>query len=108
VAAWIVLALQAFEVGFWLGQAGYRRRQRERVRERLVWGRRPATSLPVIDARLRMAAGVPTRAQTRVANGLVMAARWMTHTRAFELVVLRVTRDRWPVGKCLDSKVTLA
>lgn len=90
------------------GQAGSRRRQRERIRERLVWGRRPAITLPLIDERLRKAAGVPTRAQTRVADGVVGAARWITHTRAFELIVLRATRHRWPVGQRLDSKVTLA
>jgi hypothetical protein len=99
--------LEAFELGFLFGQAGYRRRHLERIRERLVWGRRPATTLPVIDERLRKAAGVPTRTQTRVANGIVRAARWLTYTRAFEFVVLRAIRDRWPIGKRLDSKVTL-
>lgn len=94
-------------MGFLFGQGGYRRRHLERIRERLVWGRRPATTLPVIDERLRKAAGVPTRTQTRVANGIVRAARWITHTRAFELAVLRATREYWPTGKRLDSKVTL-
>jgi hypothetical protein len=94
-------------LGFLFGRGGYRRRHLERIRERLVWGRRPATTLPVIDERLRKAAGVPTRTQTRVANGIVGAARWITHTRAFELVVLRATREHWPTGKRLDSKVTV-
>ena len=101
------MLLEAFELGFALGQVGYRRRQRDRIRERLIWGRRPATALPVIDERLRQAAGVPTRAQMRIANGIVRAVRWFTHTRAFELVVLRAIRERWPIGKRLDSKVTL-
>lgn len=101
------MLLEAFEIGFLFGQAGFRWRQRERIRERLLWGRRPATTLPIIDDRLRKAAGVPTRTQTRVANGIVGAARWITHTRAFELVVLRATCERWPTGKRLDSKVNL-
>ena len=105
--AWLFIALQSFETGFWAGQVGYRRRQRERIRERLVWGRRPATTLPIIDERLRKAAGVPTRTQTRVANGVVSTARWITHTRAFELVVLRATRERWPTGKRLNPEVRL-
>jgi hypothetical protein len=104
---WILVFLQALEVGFWFGQAGYRRRHRERIRERLVWGRQPATRLPFIDERLRKAAGVPTRLQTRVANGIVRAARWAAHTRAFELVILRAACERWPTGGRLDSKVNL-
>jgi len=101
------LLLQAFEVGSWFGQVGYHERQREGIRERLVWGRRPPTRLPFIDERLRRAAGVPTRAQMLVAHGVVRAVRWATHTRAFELVVLRATRKHWPTGSRLDSRVTL-
>ena len=96
MAAWILIALQTFESGFWLGQVGYRRRQRAKVRARLVWGRLPSTSLPVIDEQLRKTVGSPTHAQTRVANGIVQAARWMIHTRAFELVVLKAVRGHWP------------
>jgi hypothetical protein len=107
VPTWIGLLLEAFEIGFLLGQAGYRRRQREKARALLVWGRRPVVTLPVIDERLRSAAGVPTRAQARVADGIVRSARWAVQTRAFELVVLRATCERWPTGKRLDSKVNL-
>lgn len=99
--------LQALEIGLLFGQAGHGRRNRERIRERLVWGRRPATMLPVIDDRLAKMAGVPTRLQARVASGIVRAARWAAHTRAFELVILRATCKRWPTGKRLDSKITL-
>ena len=104
---WIALLLEAFEIGFLLGQAGYRRRQREKARALLVWGRRPVVTLPVIDERLRKAAGVPTRAQARVAGGIVRSARWAVQTRAFEMGVLRAIRERWPTGKRLDSKVNL-
>jgi hypothetical protein len=89
------------------GAAGYRRRQRERIRERLVWGRRPTTTLPIIDDRLRKAAGVPTRTQIRVTNYLVTLIRWATQTRAFELVVLKSVREHWPKGRRLDGQVTL-
>jgi hypothetical protein len=107
MAAWILVALQAFESGFWLGQVGYRRRQRAKVRARLVWGRQPSTRLPVIDEHLRKTVGTPTRAQTRVANGIVNALRWITHTRAVELVVLKAVRGRWPKGTRLDAHVKL-
>ena len=99
--------LQALELGFWFGQAGLGRQHRERIRERLVWGRPPVTRLPVIDDRLGKMAGVPTRLQARVASGIVRAARWAADTRAFELVILRATCQRWPTGKRLDSKITL-
>ena len=99
--------LQALELGLWFGQSGYRRRHRERIRERLVWGRVPAIRLPVIDDRLDNTAGEPTRLQARIASGIVRAARWAAHTRAFELIVLRAIRKRWPNGKRLNSKVRL-
>ena len=107
MTAWILIALQAFESGFWLGQVGYQRRQRAKVRARLVWGRQPSTRLPVIDEQLRKIVGTPTTTQTRVANGIVRAAQWMTHTRAFELVVLKAVRGRWPKRPRLDSQVEL-
>jgi len=108
MTAWILIALQAFESGFWIGQVGWKRRQRAKVRARLVWGRHPATRLPVIDEQLRKTVGTPTTTQTRVANGIVHAAQWLTHTRAFELVVLKAVRGRWPKGKRLNSHVTLS
>ena len=103
----ILLALQAFESGFWFGQVGYRRRHREKVRERLVWGRKPAITLPIIDDRLRKAAGIPTTTQTRVATYLVTLVRWASQTRAFELVVLKAVREHWPKGRRLDVQMRL-
>jgi len=107
MTVWILIALQAFESGFWLGQVGYKRRQRAKVRERLVWGRPPSTRLPIIDEQLRKTVGTPTTTQTRVANGIVRAARWLIHTRAFELVVLNAVRGRWPKRPRFDSQVKL-
>ena len=105
MAAWLLIALQAFESGFWLGQVGYRRRQRAKVRARLVWGRQPSTRLPVIDEHLRKTVGTPTTTQIRVANGIVHVARWLIHTRAFELVVLKAVRGRWPNRPRLNAHV---
>ena len=107
MTACILIALQAFEAGFWLGQVGYQRRHRAKVRARLVWGRQPSTRLPIIDEHLRKTVGTPTTTQTRVANGIVRAAQWMTHTRAFELVVLKGVRGHWPTRTCLDSQTKL-
>jgi hypothetical protein len=105
---WIVLLLEAFEVGFLFGQRANRRRQRRRARELLVWGRRLATPLPLVDERLRKAVGTPTRTHTVVADGIVRAVRWTINTRAFELVVLQAACKRWPAGKRLDPKIRLA
>jgi hypothetical protein len=102
----ILVALQAFESGWWFGQAGYRRRQRAQTRERLLWGRKPATPLPFVDARLRKAAGVPTKTQTRIAGLIVKLVQWAVQTRAFELLVLKSLRQRWP-GHRLDAEVKL-
>jgi hypothetical protein len=105
MTAWVLIALQAFESGFWLGQVGYQRRQRAKVRARLVWGRQPSTRLPIIDEHLRKTVGTPTTTQTRVANGIVQAARWMIHTRAIELLVLKAVRGHWPNSTRLKAHV---
>ena len=104
----IFLALQAFEGGFWLGQVGWKRRQRERTHDQLVWGRRSPTKLFMIDDQLKKLAGTPTKTQARVANGVVKTAQWLTHTRAFELMVLKAVRERWPKGKQLNANIKLS
>jgi hypothetical protein len=38
---------------------------------------------------------------------MVTLVRWAVQTRAFELVVLKAMRERWPFGKRLDVQVTL-
>jgi hypothetical protein len=101
----ILLTMQALESGLWV--LGWRRLQREKVRARLVWGGTQSTRLPVLDEQLRKSAGTPTRTQVRVADGIVKSTRWITHTRAFELVVLTAVRRRWPKAKGLDPHVTL-
>lgn len=102
---WVILLLEGFGCGFWFARADHRRRHHASLRERLVWGRLPTTTLPVIDDRLRRAAGVPTRAQARVADTIVNTARAITRTRAFELFVLKTVRERWPIGRRMESKV---
>lgn len=54
---WVILLLEGFGCGFWFARADHRRRHHASLRERLVWGRLPTTTLPVIDDRLRRAAG---------------------------------------------------
>lgn len=103
--AWILAALPAFESGFWLGQLGLRSRQRAKIRERLIWGRKPATQLPVIDGQLKKMAGHPTRNQQRVANYVVRAIRWFTNTKALEYLVLKEVRAKWPKGKRIDPHI---
>jgi hypothetical protein len=101
----VLLTLQALESG--LAVLAWRRLQRDKVRARLVWGCTPSTRIPVLDEQLRTSAGTPTRTQVYVATGIVKSMRWITHTRAFELVVLKAVRGRWPKGKGLDQRVTL-
>src|SRR5512146_2417241 len=95
----LLIALQALESGFWM--LAWRRRQRDKLRARLVWGCSASTTLPVVDAQLHKSVGTPTRSQVRLADGIVKAARWITRTRAFELLVLKAIRSRWPQGKRL-------
>ena len=99
--------LPSYEAGFYSAVLAGKIRNRGKVRELLVHGRRPRTTLPLIDERLRKAAGTPTRVQAFTVRHLVGLIRWIVNTRAIEYALLIGLKRGWPKGQAIHSKVRL-
>jgi hypothetical protein len=99
--------LPSYEAGFYSAVLAGKIRNRGKVRELLVHGKRPRITLPVIDERLRKAAGTPTRAQAFVVRHLADLVRWLANTRALEYAILLGLKHNWPSGQAIHSKVRL-
>ena len=68
MAPWLLWFLPSFEAGFWSALIAGKLRDRGKTRELLVYGRPARTCLPLIDERLRKAAGTPTKSQAFAAR----------------------------------------
>ena len=68
MAPWLLWLLPTYEAGFWSALAVGKLRNRGKTRELLLHGDPPANALPVIDERLRKAAGTPTKSQAFAAR----------------------------------------
>ena len=104
---WLVWLLPSYEAGFWSALIAGKLRDRGKIRELLVYGRPARTCLPLIDERLRKAAGTPTRAQAFVVRHLADLVRWLANTRALEYALLLGLKHNWPSGQVIHSKVRL-
>jgi len=104
---WLLWLLPSFEAGFWSALAAGKLRDRGKVRGLLLYGRRASRALPIIDERLRKAAGTPTRSQAFAATHITSLIRWMVNTRAMELAILIGLKRSWPKGNAISSKVKL-
>jgi hypothetical protein len=82
-------------------------RNRGKVRELLVHGKRPRTTLPLVDERLRKAAGIPTKSEAFIARKLAELIRWLANTRALEYAILIGLKRSWPKGQAINSRVSL-
>ena len=97
--------LPSYEAGFYSAVIAGRIRNRGKVRELLVHGKRPRTTLPLIDERLRKTAGTPTRAQAFAVRHLVALVRWLANSRAIEYAILIGLKRSWPMGQAIHPKV---
>ena len=97
--------LPSYEAGFYSAVLAGKIRNRGKVRELLVHGKRPRTTLPLIDERLRKAAGTSTRAQRFAVRQTVALIRWLVNTRAMEYALLISLKRAWPKGQAIHSKV---
>jgi hypothetical protein len=104
---WLLWLLPSFEAGFWSALAAGKLRDRGKVRELLLYGGHARTKLPLIDERLRKAAGTPTRPQAFAARHIASLIRWLVNTRAMELAILIGLKRSWPKGNAISSKVKL-
>jgi hypothetical protein len=104
---WLVWFLPVYEAGFWSALIAGKFRNRGKTREMLVYGRPVRTCLPVIDERLRKAAGTPTKSQAFVARWIVAGLRWLANTRAMEYAILLGLRRIWPKGQTISTEVKM-
>lgn len=89
---WIFSALEA---GLWLGWLSSRFGRRERVKACLIEGTRGLTSFAVLDRRLESETKGATKKQRIAAAGISRGLRFVAHTRAFDLAVLKVVQDKY-------------
>ena len=107
MAPWLLWFLPSFEAGFWSALIAGKLRDRGKTRELLVYGRPARTCLPVIDERLRKAAGTPTKSQAFAARRIVAGLRWLANTRAMEYVILLGLKRIWPKGQTISTEVNM-
>jgi hypothetical protein len=105
---WLLWLPPSFEAGFWSALVAGKLRDRGKVRELLLHGRSARTALPLIDERLRKAAGPPTRPQAFAARQIASLVRWMVNTRAMELAILIGLKRSWPKGNAISSHLKLS
>jgi hypothetical protein len=104
---WLLWFLPSFEAGFWSALIASKLRDRGKTRELLVYGRPAQTCLPVIDERLRKAAGTPTKSQAFVARRIAAGLRWLANTRAMEYAILLGLKRVWPKGQTISTEVKM-
>jgi hypothetical protein len=105
---WLLWLLLSFEAGFWSALAAGKLRDRGKVRELLLHGQRASKALPLIDEKLRKAAGTPTKSQAFAARHITSLIRWLVNTRAMELAILIGLKRNWPKGNAINSHVKLS
>ena len=107
MATWLLWLLPSYEAGFWSALLAGNLRDQGKTRGLLVYGIRSRTHLPLIDERLRKAAGTPTKSQAFMVRHTAAFIRWLANTRAIEHVLLIGLKRSWPKGQTIDSKISL-
>jgi len=107
MATWLLLLLPSYEAGIWSALLAGKLLNRGKTRELLVYGSRTRTHLPIIDERLRQAAGIPTGVQAFVVRHAATLIRWMANTRAIEYALLIGLKRNWPKVRAIDSKIRI-
>ena len=107
MASWLLWLLPSFEAGFWSALLAGKLRDEGKTRELLVYGGRLRMHLPLIDERLRKAAGTPTKSQAFLVRHTAAFIRWLANARAIEHVLLIGFKRSWPKKRTIDSKISL-
>jgi hypothetical protein len=107
MAPWLLWLLPSYEAGFWSALIANKLRDRGKTRALLIYGSPSRTHLPVIDERLRKAAGTPTRSQAFLVRHTASIIRWLANTQAIEHLLLIGLKRSWPKRQDLDSKVRI-
>jgi hypothetical protein len=107
MAAWLLWFLPSFEAGFWSALIAGKVHDRGKTRELLIHGRPSRACLPVIDERLRIAAGTPTKSQAFATRRIAAGLRWVANTRAMDYAILLGLRRIWPKGRTIRAEVKM-
>jgi hypothetical protein len=107
MATWLLWLLPSYEAGFWSALLAGKLRNHGKTRELLVYGNHSRTHLPLIDERLRKAAGTPTKSQAFLVRHSAAFIRWLANAHAIEHMLLIGLKRRWPKGQTIDSKISL-
>jgi hypothetical protein len=107
MATWLLWFLPIYEAGFWSAVLTGKIRDRGKIRELLVYGCRTRTHLPLIDERLRNAAGNQTKSQAYLVRHAAALIRWLANTRAIEHVLLIGIKRSWSKRQNMDAKISL-
>ena len=107
MVTWLLWLLPSYEAGFWSALLAGKLRDQGKTRELLVYGSRSRTHLPLIDERLRKAAGTPTKSQAFVARRITAGLRWLANTRAIEYAILLGLKRVWPKGQTISMEVKM-
>jgi hypothetical protein len=107
MATWLLWLLPSYEAGFWSALLAGKLRNHGKTRELLVYGNHSRTHLPLIDERLRKAAGTPTKSQAFLVRHSAAFIRWLANAHAIEHMLLIGLKRSWPKGQTIDSKISL-
>jgi hypothetical protein len=107
MAPWLLWFLPTFEAGFWSALIAGKVRDRGNIHELLIYGRPARKRLPLIDERLRKAAGTPTKSQAFAARQIAAGLRWVVNTRAMDYVILLGLKRVWPKGQTISTEVKM-
>jgi hypothetical protein len=107
MATWLFWLLPSYEAGFWSALLAGKLRNHGKTRELLVYGNHSRTHLPLIDERLRKAAGTPTKSQAFLVRHSAAFIRWLANAHAIEHMLLIGLKRSWPKGQTIDSKISL-
>ena len=103
MATWLLWLLPSYEAGFWSALLAGKLRDHGKTRELLVYGNRSRTHLPLIDERLRKAAGTPTKTQAFLVRHAASFIRWLANSRTLIRGCRAQIVDRMVWHEPLDS-----
>ena len=104
---WLLWLLPAYEGGIWTAVLSNEYVARRKTRRLLLHGYATRTHVPILDERLRKAAGTPTKYQAFMARAATAGIRKLANTQALEYGILLGLKRIWRKGPTIDSKVEL-
>lgn len=83
----------SLDLGIWLGWFSSRFGNRDKIKERLIFGSKSAITFPVIDSELQKLTISASKFQRMGASYITKGVRYIVSSRAFELLLLKTIMD---------------